>query len=331
MIRKLSILLLASLFVACLSSGALAAQPSFGSLAAPTAPSTGLVIDSPSNGSYLNSANITVQWHLLGPTAAIQYYLVRVDEGAWINNSLRTSITLIMPEEGTHQVNVLAWTEFDGLYSASVHFIVDTISPTVIAYSPTGNNVPITSVITVSFSEPMRNWSVDANGVQGYSSWDSNNVTFTPTAPLQANQEYTITVSGYDLAGNNISGFSWSFDTTDLATLSGQISDGNNNAVADADVVLISKGEVIASTTSDSEGRFQLSAPSGTYNLTISKPNVITKTVQVEMMSGEATDLGVVTVELVPDYTWILIDVVIIAGAIGLYLVGRRNQKLGKK
>jgi hypothetical protein len=166
MIRKLSILLIASLFVACLSSCALAAQPSFGSLAAPTAPSTGLVIDSPSNGSYLNSANITVHWHLVGPTSAIQNYSVKMDEEDWINNFTRTSITLINPEDGTHRVNVLAWTEFDGVYSASVHFIVDTISPTVIAYSPTGNNVPITTIITAP-SNPW-NWSVDERR-SGYS------------------------------------------------------------------------------------------------------------------------------------------------------------------
>jgi hypothetical protein len=329
--RKLLTLLFASLFAVILSSGALAAPPSIGVGAAPMAPATGLVIDSPSNGSYLNSVNITVSWHIVGPTSSVQYYLVKVDGGAWINNSLRTSITLIMPEDGMHLVDVQAWTELEGLYSANVFFVVDRAPPTVIWHGPTGSGVPISSAIVISFSEPMQTSEVKVTGVQGHSSWEGANLTLTPNEPLLLDQEYTIVVSGQDLAGNNISGYSWSFSTTNQGTLTGQVRDDSNNTVADAEVVLLLKGEVVASTTTDSQGMFQLSAPSGTYNLTISKSEIITRTVSVEIISGEETDLGVVSVELTPDYTWVLINVVIIAGAVGLFLVGRRNQKLRKK
>ncbi len=117
----------------------------------------------------------------------------------------------------------------------------------------------------------------------------------------------------------------------DLGTISGQVKDERNDTVQGADIVLLQGGETVSSTTTDSEGRFSLTAPSGSYNLTISKSDIITRTIQVEVIGGLEVNLGEVSVELVPSSTWILIVVVIVIGAIGLFLVGRRNQKLAKK
>lgn len=329
---KLPTLLLASIFLVCLSSSALAATPpSLGSGTAPTAPSVGLVIDSPSNGSYLNSLNITISWHMTGSEAIIQYYLVKVDEGAWINNSLHTSISLIMPQEGAHLARVQAWTEIGGVYADDVLFVVDKVPPTIIGHAPTGSEAPASSLIVISFSEEMEVSSVVVTGIQGGSSWSGSSLTLTPNDPLQLDHEYVVTVLGQDLAGNDLSEYTWSFSTTSEGSVAGQVRDGRNSTVPGADVLLISRGEVIASTTTDSDGRFQLSAPSGTYNLTISKSDVVTKTVQVEIVSGEEMDLGVVEVELAPDYAWVLINAVIVVGAVGLFWVGRRNQRLGRK
>lgn len=329
--RRLPMLALASLLALCLSSGALAMAPMVAIGAAPSAPSSGLVIDTPTNSSHLNSSNVTISWHVTGPVSAVQFYIVKVDEGAWINNSLRTSISLIVPEDGTHSVTVQAWTDIEIVYFASVIFVVDTVPPTVVAHSPTGSGVGVSATIFVSFSEPMNAGTVEVRGVQGNSSWDGNDLTLTPSGPLLLDHSYTIVVDGQDLAGNNLSSYSWSFSTADAATLSGQIKDNRNETVSGAEVVLLSKGETVASTTTDSEGRFQLSAPGGAYNLTVSKPEIVTKTVQVELTPGAETDLGVLEVELVPNSTWILIDGVIVVGAVALYLVGRRNQKLRKK
>ncbi|HUL39853.1 MAG TPA: carboxypeptidase regulatory-like domain-containing protein [Methanomassiliicoccales archaeon] len=330
--RKLLTLALASLFIACLSSGALAITPAAIG-ATPSALTNGLIIDTPTNGSRLNSLDITISWHVTGSVSAVQFYLVKVDQGSWINNSLRTSFTLIAPQDGSHQVWVQAWTDIENVYSAIVLFVVDTIPPTVIGHSPTGYGVAVSSFIFASFSEEMDVATVVVTGVQGQTTWAGNDLTLTPSEPLLADHDYNIVINGRDLAGNNLSEYSWSFSTAtaDQGTLTGQIRDNRNDTVAGASVDLLSKGEIVSSTTTDSDGRFQIDAPGGSYNLTISKSSIVTRTVQVDIAAGRNTDLGVVDVDLTPNSAWILIDVIIVVGAIALFLVGRRNQKLRRK
>jgi len=330
---KLRTLLLTSLFLVSLSlctNAATAPSLAFGK--APMAvPMTGVVIDSPVNGSHLSALNITVSWHVIGPVAVIQYYLVSVDWGSWINNSLRTSITLIMPQDGAHSVRVQAWTEVEAVYSDTVIFVMDTIPPSVIGHLPTGTEVPASSVMVISFSEDMNQGSVQVTGIQGNSNWDDRTLTLTPYEPLLLEQNYIITVYGQDLAGNNLTWFAWSFSTSDLGSVKGQVRDDQYSTVSGADVLLIADGEVVAETTTDADGRFQLSAPAGAYDLSISKSDIIAKTVPVEISVGEEVDLGVVEVQLAPDYAWLLINAVIVIGAVGLFFVGNRNQRLRRK
>ncbi len=329
--RRPLTLLFAALFVACSAFSVIAPSASPVLAAGPLAPSAGLIIDTPLNGSHLSSSNISITWHLVGSLSSIQYYSVKVDEGAWLNNLTGTSFSLISPEEGAHRVMVEAWTELEGLYYAEVTFFVDTVPPEVVGFSPTGNGALASSAIIISFSEQMDPYSVTIDGVEGTSGWNGNVLTISPNVPWQMDHQYTIVVNGNDLAGNNLSTFSWSFATADLGTISGQVKDERNETVQGADIVLLQGGEIVASTTTDSEGRFSLTAPSGSYNLTISKSDIITRTIQVEVIGGQGVDLGEVSVQLVPSSTWILIDVVIVIGAVGLFLVGRRNQKLAKK
>ncbi|MDD1756226.1 MAG: carboxypeptidase regulatory-like domain-containing protein [Methanomassiliicoccales archaeon] len=332
--RKLPALLLISLFlVFSLSAHAAAGAPPAIGTGPTAAPMTGVVIDSPENGSHLNGLNITVSWHMTGSVAAIQFYLVSVDGGGWINNSLRTSISLIMPQEGAHSVRVQAWTEIEVVYSDMVIFFMDTIPPTVIDYQPIGTQVPVSAEIVVTFSEEMNKDSVIVTGVQGTSTWDGQTVTvtITPYEPLLLEHNYLLIVYGQDLAGNNLTWFSWSFSTTSQGSVTGQVVDDRGDLVADADVLLLHNNEVVAETKTDDNGRFQISAPAGSYNLTISKDSIIAKTVPVEITAGGALDIGVVQVQPAPDYEWVVIDAVIVVGALGLFFVGNRNQRLRRK
>jgi hypothetical protein len=88
---------------------------------------------------------------------------------------------------------------------------------------------------------------------------------------------------------------------------------------------------VVVTTSTDDDGAFLITAPKGKYNLTISKQEIASITVPVDIVSGEELDLGVIEVEQAPDYQWIVIDIIIIIGAIGLFWVGKRNQRLGKR
>jgi hypothetical protein len=330
--RKLPALLLISLFLVFSLSADAAADvpPSIGT--GPTAvPMTGVVIDSPENGSHLNGLNITISWHMTGSVAVVQFYLVSVDGGGWINNSLRTSISLIMPQEGAHSVRVQAWTEIEVVYSDMVIFYMDTIPPTVIDYQPIGTQVPVSAEIVVTFSEEMSRDTVIVTGVQGNSTWNGQTLTIAPYEPLLLEHNYLLIVYGQDLAGNNLTWFSWSFSTTSQGSVTGEVRDDGGNAVADAKVTLLADGEAVKETTTDENGAFQLSAPAGSYNLSISGPGIIAKTVPIEISAGGQLDLGVVEVQQAAGSEWLVIDFAIVVGAIGLFFVGNRSQRLRRK
>jgi uncharacterized membrane protein len=101
--------------------------------------------------------------------------------------------------------------------------------------------------------------------------------------------------------------------------------------VEGVEVKVLKDGVVIASTTTDSNGNFNVEAPQGSYNLSLSSPKIEARTLQVNVTAGETLELGVVKVERAPDYTWVAIDVVIVLGAVGLFFVGRRRDGLKPK
>lgn len=103
----------------------------------------------------------------------------------------------------------------------------DTTSPTVTAATPTGTNVPLTSPITVTFSEAMASSTIDSttftiqNGsvsVSGNVSYNTatRDATFTPTSSLLNSTTYTVTVTTgvTDMAANRMQSlYTWDFTT----------------------------------------------------------------------------------------------------------------------
>ena len=120
--------------------------------------------------------------------------------------------------------------------SYEVSMAADTVAPTVIDNAPLNGAIDVvtTTTVTVSFSEPMDEGTIDAgtfklqdsasNPVPSAITYNSgtNAATLTPTAPLDPEALYTATVDGAaDLAGNQLStSYSWSF-TTKSAPLAG--------------------------------------------------------------------------------------------------------------
>ena len=105
--------------------------------------------------------------------------------------------------------------------SYEVNMAADTVAPTVIDNTPPDGAVDVstTTAVTVSFSEPMDEGTIDtgtfelrdaASGlVPATITYNSgtNTATLTPTAPLDPEAAYTATVDGVaDLAGNPLSG-----------------------------------------------------------------------------------------------------------------------------
>ena len=100
----------------------------------------------------------------------------------------------------------------------------DTTAPTMTAQTPASGatGVAVGTTATATFSEPLQSGTVlvalstNGNPVPGSVIYDvtAQRATFTPTSVLAANTIYTVAVSGArDLAGNVMTGTSWSFTT----------------------------------------------------------------------------------------------------------------------
>jgi hypothetical protein len=83
--------------------------------------------------------------------------------------------------------------------------------PTVIGNTPTGSNVPVTTQITMTFSEAMDQASVQtafstSPATKGSFRWDGNTLIYTPSLNLAYRTRYTVTVGtgARDFAGNGL-------------------------------------------------------------------------------------------------------------------------------
>jgi methionine-rich copper-binding protein CopC len=99
----------------------------------------------------------------------------------------------------------------------------DTVLPTVISTNPAdgATAVPANSTITVTFSEVIDPTSIvftlqnGTNSVLGSVTYNDGltMMTFTPAAALTSNTQYSVSVSGTDLAGYGPATQTWSFTT----------------------------------------------------------------------------------------------------------------------
>jgi len=93
--------------------------------------------------------------------------------------------------------------------------------PNVIDKSPTGIDIPVDSVITITFSENMNKNSVEAafsisHSVKGKFTWSDATITFAPNKSLNYGTQYIVTIStnAMDLENENLeSEFTWKFTT----------------------------------------------------------------------------------------------------------------------
>ncbi len=92
-------------------------------------------------------------------------------------------------------------------------------SPVIIGNTPAGTNVPVNSIITVTFNEMMNQTSAQSAfstspATTGIFSWNGNIMSYTPGSNFTYNTTYTATVGtgARDMAGNSLqSTYSWQF------------------------------------------------------------------------------------------------------------------------
>jgi hypothetical protein len=255
-------------------------------------------IVSPADGTYSPERNVTVEWTVSESGSGLDSVEISINGGEWISVA-ENSYALRNLTDGSYTVAIRATDVAGNVGIAFAVFSVDNIAPTA-TISPSGDNVAISSVIVVEFSEAMNTSSVmitveGFDSVTGTVSWNGNVATFTPSSALPYNSGYTVNVTGKDLAGNmmNPDGYETFTTMKDECTISGIVKDADGNAVANATVTL-SNG---VSTTTDVNGYFELTAvPSGSYTLTITKDGFQTVTQTVSTEAGETTDLATLSI-----------------------------------
>lgn len=254
-----------------------------------TAPT--LVIDFPMEGARLNLNEGFAQWTASDGGSGLNNTWARMDDGAWTELGSAEGCIFTSLTEGEHILFLRVDDHVGNLVEKNVTFVVDTTAPTAEA-SPTGDQVDLDTVVLVEFSEQMNVTSVIVvvDGVAGNVSWEGNVLTFTPSALVYAHN-YTVTVSGLDLAGNALE-MNWTFRTVaGTGSLTGTVVDSDGDPLAN---VTVRVGDQSAVT--NQIGRFILNglAP-GNYVLTVDQEGYEMYSDTVTVVAGEADELGPLT------------------------------------
>jgi len=165
-------------------------------------------------------------------------------EGAKSGDKLTFKINGIdcsIPEPG----NIIVTEELGGILDLYVT-TPDTTAPTVTDNTPTGTDIPVTTVITVTFDESMNTSSVeDAFStnplVAGTFGWDGDMMTFTPSADLAYSTTYDVTIGtgAEDLAGNPLETYIWDFTTGSESDTTAPTVIGNTPTGTDVQVTTV--------------------------------------------------------------------------------------------
>ena len=244
-------------------------------------------IESPSNNTYTNITSVTVDWAI--GDSDLKALQIRIDGGVWQSLVLgNTSMIFGGLDDGRHVVDVRVTDLANNTAVASVAIFVDTVAPTA-EVSPTGSAVLADTPVVVKFSETMNKSTVKViiNGAEGTISWDGNNATLAPGGLVYGTQ-YTVNVTGLDLAGNHYC-YEWTFSTAEVGIITGRIVDNSGNAVTDATITLDNG----MTATTDATGGFVLvNVTVGAHELTVAKSGFATMSSTVTVQANHTSDLG---------------------------------------
>ncbi len=112
-------------------------------------------------------------------------------------------------------------------------------------------------------------------------------------------------------------------------SVTGIVKDKDNRSVNGAQVVLSQGTQQIAETNTGSDGSFNFLEAEGTYNLTINYTGYEIFNKTVDIVAGQTTNLGYIMLTPIPNYYWVLMDVIMVIGAALIFVVvGKRVRKL---
>jgi hypothetical protein len=315
-----------------------------------------VTITVPQNDSLGNSGSVLVQWKVTG-NSPLQKTEISADGAGWTMVP-GFSATVSGLNDGPHTIYVRATNAMDQAYTASVRFTIDSVAPYIVSSSPNGTKESTRVVVNVTFSKAMDQTTtkIVIQGVTGNVTWNGNTATFTPDKTLIGDTQYNVTVTGQDMAGNQLA-VSWTFRTDKVGTVSGTILPSTDivyraNTIYFKRTITILDLNLFAerakgpsafysaeasrwerTTLTDEQGRFWFyDVPIGTYVIKTTDPGFESKSVTISLTEADVAKGGVsmsMTVNPVdntPLYAFIGAVVVIIVVLV-LFLLVRRNRK----
>ncbi|MCX6650113.1 MAG: right-handed parallel beta-helix repeat-containing protein [Methanomassiliicoccales archaeon] len=214
---------------------------------------------------------------------------------------------------------------------AGLDIPVDLTAPEVIYQSPQGTSAEHDSAVNVTFSEDMDLGSiaVSVNNITQNGTWTDR--TFTLSMTLEFETDYSVSVIGQDLAGNNLTEFTWTFRTEGPnATVSGRVLANGSLGLAGVNVTCDN-----VTVQTDEEGHFSLLLTPGDHTLYFSMEGYRDGNLTVQVLPGEDMDMGdVIMFEEEPlnepstvPYITYLAAIVIIAfiSILGIWMVRRKK------
>ncbi len=177
--------------------------------------------------------------------------------------------------------------KYESISTSTERAIPDGDPPEVVDYFP-ADEVPIDSNITVVFSEEMDEDSVDISieNVNGtIEKKENNKFIFRPIENFTYNKEYTVHITGKDIAGNTLEGDvkSWSFTTESMGLLTGKILDEDLEPLKDVEITCDKDNRVFT----DSEGEFELTLLKGSRTIRFYKEGYIEEEITIEITPRE--------------------------------------------
>ena len=174
------------------------------------------------SGTVYNSSNTVIATGGPWPCSAHQGTINNIPPGSNLRIAIKGTVSGTVVWQGETTGATIYAGQDTNVGSISMTYIGnDTTAPTVTFSTPNGANAPVTSPITVTFSETMAASTINTstftiNGVTGTVIYSDKTATFTPYANLAYWQAYTgtITTDVTDMAGNHIqSPYTLSFST----------------------------------------------------------------------------------------------------------------------
>jgi len=212
--------------------------------------------------------------------------------------SIRGMMDRNLSNDESYHYRFQAYSTLNGsVVSPSFEVVPDGTPPTVVEFSPTGEEVPINSTITVRFSEDMLEESVDisVDDISGEVIGGGSVYHFIPDENLSFGETYHVNVTGKDIARNQLEEeyLYWSFTTTLAAWIRGRVIYADGEPI-DGAVVTSDQGD---QNTTDSDGRFEIGVRPGSRTIRVNKEGYFEEVIEVELESGEDKDLGVIEME----------------------------------